>query len=54
MGGGMRELQFTTRRSGCGIRTRRERAEKLRKEQKAFFETHSEKARQVLDDIDQT
>jgi len=33
------------------IRTRRERAEKLRKEQKAFFDKYSEKARQVLDDI---
>jgi type I restriction enzyme, R subunit len=33
------------------VRTRRERAEKLRKEQKAFFEKYSEKARQVLNDI---
>ncbi|MFZ0922629.1 MAG: type I restriction-modification enzyme R subunit C-terminal domain-containing protein, partial [Candidatus Acidiferrales bacterium] len=33
------------------IRTRRERAEKLRKEQRAFFDKYSEKARQVLDDI---
>jgi type I restriction enzyme R subunit len=33
------------------IRTRRERAEKLRKEQRAFFDRYSEKARQVLDDI---
>jgi type I restriction enzyme R subunit len=33
------------------LRTRRERAEKLRKEQKAFFEKYSEKARQVLNDI---
>jgi type I restriction enzyme R subunit len=33
------------------IRTRRERAERLRKEQKAFFERYSEKAREVLHDI---
>jgi type I restriction enzyme R subunit len=33
------------------VRTRRERAERLRKEQKAFFEKYSEKARQVLHDI---
>ena len=33
------------------IRTRRERAERLRKEQKAFFERYSDKARQVLHDI---
>lgn len=33
------------------VRTRRERAERLRKEQKAFFEKYSEKARQVLQDI---
>lgn len=33
------------------IRTRRERAERLRKEQNAFFERYSGKARQVLHDI---
>ncbi len=33
------------------VRTRRERAERLRKEQKAFFEKYSDKARQVLQDI---
>jgi type I restriction enzyme R subunit len=33
------------------VRTRRERAEKLRKEQKTFFEKYSEKAHQVLNDI---
>src|SRR5579863_6088055 len=33
------------------VRTRRERAEKLRKEQRAFFEKYSEKAREVLHDI---
>jgi type I restriction enzyme R subunit len=33
------------------VRTRRERAERLRKEQKAFFEKYSEKARQVLQEI---
>jgi type I restriction enzyme R subunit len=33
------------------VRTRRERAERLRKEQKAFFEKFPEKAREVLQDI---
>jgi type I restriction enzyme R subunit len=33
------------------LRTRRERAERLRKEQKPFFDKHSEKAREVLEDI---
>ena len=33
------------------LRTRRERADSLRKEQKAFFERYSEKARDVLHDI---
>jgi type I restriction enzyme, R subunit len=33
------------------IRSRRERAERLRKEQKAFFERYSEKAREVLHDV---
>jgi type I restriction enzyme R subunit len=33
------------------VRTRRERAERLRKEQKAFFEKYSDKARQILHDI---
>ncbi len=33
------------------VRTRRERAERLRKDQRAFFEKYSEKARQVLQDI---
>jgi type I restriction enzyme, R subunit len=33
------------------LRTRRERADRLRKDQKAFFEKYSESARQVLHDI---
>jgi len=33
------------------VRTRRERAERLRKEQKAFFERYSIEAREVLNDI---
>jgi len=33
------------------VRTRRERAERIRKEQKAFFERFPEKAREVLHDI---
>jgi len=33
------------------LRTRRERADSLRKEQRAFFERYSEKAREVLHDI---
>jgi type I restriction enzyme R subunit len=33
------------------VRTRRERAERLRKEQKAFFERYSNQAREVLHDI---
>jgi type I restriction enzyme R subunit len=33
------------------VRTRRERAEKLRKDQKAFFEKYSAKAREILNDI---
>jgi type I restriction enzyme R subunit len=33
------------------VRTRRERADRLRKEQKAFFERYSESARSILDDI---
>ncbi len=33
------------------LRTRRERAERLRKEQKDFFERYGKEARQVLDDI---
>lgn len=33
------------------VRTRRERAERLRKEQKAFFERYGAEARRVLDDI---
>ena len=33
------------------IRTRRERADRLRKEQKAFFERYGQNARSILDDI---
>jgi type I restriction enzyme R subunit len=33
------------------LRSRRERAERLRKEQKAFFERYSPEARQILDEI---
>jgi len=36
---------------GAPLRTRRERAETLRKDRKSFFEAYAPKAREVLNDI---